>query len=308
MTKRAEQQPAEFIMPLNMNGLQGRMLVMPAPKNHKREILFIYGQHSSIERWWGLIQEMNRYGAVTVPDLPGFGGMEGLYKIGQQPTIDNMADYLAAFIKLRFGHKRLTIMGLSLGFAIATRMLQRYPDLVKKVDMMISVVGFAHHEDFRFTRSRFTFYRYGSALFVHRPFHLVLHGALNPRIMRRMYHRSFNAKEKFAGKDEAAFAQTMDTEIALWKMNDVRTWLKTTSEMLTLDNCRVSISLPVWHVSVKDDKYFDEQLVEQHFRVIFSDYHHFRSSASSHGPSVVATAKEAAPMIPNKLRRLLAKD
>lgn len=131
MSKR-QKNIVDYIQPLNMNGLQGRVLQMPAPKNKNREILFIYGHHSSLERWWGLVQNFNRYGAVTMPDLPGFGGMDSFYKIGEKPTIDNLADYLASFIKMRYKRRRFTIIGMSLGFVIATRMLQRYPDLAKK--------------------------------------------------------------------------------------------------------------------------------------------------------------------------------
>src|SRR3712207_1180020 len=93
--------PADYIEPLNINRLEGRMLRLPAPDTKQaagREILFVYGHHSSLERWWGLIQALNRYGAVTMPDLPGFGGMDSFYKIGKKPTIDNLADYVAAFI------------------------------------------------------------------------------------------------------------------------------------------------------------------------------------------------------------------
>ncbi len=144
-------------MPLNMNGLQGRMLRLPAPPSKKRDILFVYGQHSTLERWWGLIQELNRYGSVTVPDLPGYGGMDSLYKIGKSPTFDELADYLAAFVKLRYKRGRITIVGLSIGFAVVTRMLQRYPDLAKRVDLLVSVVGLAHHDDFVLSKSRQNF-------------------------------------------------------------------------------------------------------------------------------------------------------
>ena len=153
------QNPADYIVPLNMNGLQGRMLHLPAPKGKNREILLIYGHHSSLERWWGLAQVLNRYGAVTMPDLPGFGGMESFYKIGKKPSIDNLADYLAAFVKLRYKRRRVTIVGMSFGFVIATRMLQRFPDLVKKVDLMISIVGFAHRDDFIFSKTRYWLHR-----------------------------------------------------------------------------------------------------------------------------------------------------
>src|SRR5262245_38040269 len=128
---------SDHIRPLEMNGLKGRMLFMPAPKNKKRNILLVYGHHSSIERMYGVAEDMNQYGEVIMPDLPGNGGMDSYYKIGIKPTLDTMADYLAAFIKLRYKNKRVTICGMSLGFVITTRMLQKYPDLTKKVDLLI---------------------------------------------------------------------------------------------------------------------------------------------------------------------------
>src|SRR5947209_2583125 len=105
---KTKPQPADFIMPLNMNGLEGRMLVLP-PKNKKlkREILFIYGQHSTLERWWGLAETLSAVGRLTMPDLPGMGGMDSLYKIGRPANLDNLADYLASFIKLRFNRKTI---------------------------------------------------------------------------------------------------------------------------------------------------------------------------------------------------------
>jgi hypothetical protein len=71
-------EPADFIVPLRINGLNGRMLSLPAKTKTTKEILFIYGQHSSLERWWGIALEMNKLGRVTVPDLPGLGGMTPL--------------------------------------------------------------------------------------------------------------------------------------------------------------------------------------------------------------------------------------
>ena len=85
----------------------------------------LYGHHSSLERVYGLAEDMSQYGNVTIPDYPGFGGMDSFYKIGMKPTLDNLADYLATFVKLRYRGKKVTIVGMSLGFVIATRMLQR---------------------------------------------------------------------------------------------------------------------------------------------------------------------------------------
>src|SRR5579864_1785028 len=125
---------ADYILPLNVNGLHGRMLRAPATtkKYRRREILLIYGHHAMLERWWSLVQNLEKYGNITMPDMPGFGGMESFAKIGTKPTIDAHADYLAAFIKLRYRQKRLTIYAVSYGFIVVTRMLQRYPELAQK--------------------------------------------------------------------------------------------------------------------------------------------------------------------------------
>lgn len=300
--------PADYIVPLNMNGLQGRMLHMPAPKGKSREILLIYGHHSSLERWFGLAQVLNRYGAVTMPDLPGFGGMDSFYKIHEKATLDNLADYLASFIKLRYKRRRVTIIGMSFGFVVATRMLQRFPDLSKKVDLMVSLVGFAHHEDFLFKRPRYWSYRLLSMYFGRPlPSRFFRGVILHPFILRTFYGRSHNAKHKFADLTDEQVKEMMEVEVGLWRNNDVRTYMDTTIEMLTLDNCRKQIDLPIWHVGMTNDHFFNNNNVEQHMRVIYNDFHRMDINLSKHAPTVIATAKEAAPFIPAKLRQLLSK-
>lgn len=305
MAQTSAQKPADFIHPLNMNRLHGRMLRLPAPTRRKREILLVYGHHSSLERWWGLIQDLNQYGAVTVPDLPGFGGMDSFYKLHEQPTIDTMADYLAAFVKLRYKHRRVTIAGLSFGFVVVTRMLQRYPDLAKKVDMLVSVAGFAHHDDFRLPRWRYWTYWAAAKFFARRwPALFFRSTCLNPFVLRQVYRRSANTK--FQGIEADQFNEMMDFEIYLWHSNDVRTHMSTCAEFLRLDNCSVPIDLPVWHVSVSGDQYFDEHMVEQHLRVIFRDYHGVTAQMNAHAPSILADKAAVKPLIPTKLRRALA--
>ena len=167
MPKKAKD-AADYILPLYMNGLSGRMMHLPAPAGKKREILYVYGHHSNLERWFGVAKLLNRYGSVTMPDLPGFGGMQPFYKIGEKATLDTMADYLAAFIKLRYRNKKIVIGGLSLGFVIVTKMLQKYPELTKKVDILVSFAGFVHKDDFIFKKSTFYLFRYGSSFFSRR--------------------------------------------------------------------------------------------------------------------------------------------
>jgi pimeloyl-ACP methyl ester carboxylesterase len=300
--------PAPFISPLVLNTMHGRVLRMPsADASNDREILFIYGQHSSIERWWGMIQALNRYGSVTVPDLPGYGGMESLYSIGRVPTFDELGDYLAEFVSSHYGDKNFTIVGLSIGFAIVTRMLERHPELTKQVTLLVSTVGLAHHEDFIFSKSRQAFYVYGSKFFSIRPLDLVLkHVFFSPFILRRVYHHSFNAKEKFDALTGDEFTRTMEMELELWKINDLRTWMRSNIEMFKLDNTKSRVDLPVLHLSVRKDRYFDLERVEKHYRQIFSGYDHIQLLTDSHGPSVIATPEEAAVLIPPKLQELLS--
>lgn len=309
--KKRSHNPADFIVPLSIGGLEGRMLHIPVPpeQKHKREIMFVYGHHSSLERWWGLMEVLADYGTVTMPDLPGFGGMDSFYKVGQKPTLDAMADYLAAFIKWRYKRKRVTIMGMSYGFIVVTRMLQRYPELTKKVDMLVSVVGFAHHDELTFSRSRYLFYWYVSRFFSYRiPALLFRYIGLNSLMLRAVYARTHNAKNKFAlAKDKEDFNRLMNVEIGLWQSNEVRTYMQTTGHILKADSTKQHVDLPVWHVSSSKDHFINHTLIEQHMRGIFSDFHEAPTILPVHAPSVIADAEMAAPLVPDVLRKEFAK-
>ena len=301
-------QPADYIVPLNMNGLQGRMLHVPGRKRHNREILVVYGHHALLERWWSFVQNLHSFGTVTMPDLPGFGGMDSFYDIGLKPDIDAYADYLASFIKLRYRRRRLTIIGISFGFVVATRMLQKYPDLAKRVDFVVSEMGFAHHDDFKFSAMRMRMYRLTSWLcslpVLSTLFRVI---CLNPMILRAAYSRTYNAKQKFktvsAGSD--AYDRMMDLEVTLWQVNDVRTHMATTFEFLGLDNCKRQLPMKVWHVFAESDHYFDHYLVEQHLKIAFGEVAMAPISLDAHAPSITADKQALAVLIPAPLRAAL---
>jgi pimeloyl-ACP methyl ester carboxylesterase len=307
-TKKPSRNPADYIVPLNIGGLQGRMLKLQPTGKGSRNILFIYGHHSTLERWWGLMEVLSDFGEVIMPDLPGFGGMESFYKVGQRPTVDSMADYLAAFVKWRYKRqKKITLVGMSFGFVVITRMLQRYPELTDKVDVLISIVGFAHKDDFLFSPTRHRIYNMVASFLSWRiPSFVFRYVALNAPVLRMAYARTYNAKKKFAAAtNQDEFNEMMDTEIVLWHKNHVRTHWLTTHEMLNVDNCTKQIDLPVWHVSTANDHFFNHAVVEQHMRVIFSDFHAVETITTSHAPSVIADAEAAQPLIPKKLRAFL---
>jgi pimeloyl-ACP methyl ester carboxylesterase len=299
----------DCIEPLYMDGLQGRMLRLPPPVDKKREILLIYGHHASLERMFGMAEFMNRYGGVTIPDLPGFGGMEPFYKLGQKPTLDNFADYLAAFVKLRYKRRRVTIMGFSFGFVIVTRMLQRYPELVGKVDMLVSFVGFVHGQDIKLKPAeKLGLLTVAQLMSWRMPAWVFKHVIFRPMFVRMMYTVFAPKHAKFQDANEAEKQARLDFEAYLWQCNDIRTRGYTGRRFTSVDLCNAQVALPVFHVAAANDHYFDNDTVEQHLNVVYSDVQMSVVESLAHAPTVVADAAGAAPYVPQKLRKLLARN
>lgn len=300
----------EDIHSLNMNGLEGRMLKIPATskKYKNQEILLIYGSHASIERMYGFAKYLAKYGNVTLPDLPGFGGMQPLQKNGLQPNIDNLADYLASFVKLKYRNKKVVIFGMSLGFVVATRMLQRYPDLQKKVSVLVSLAGFSNQNDFLMSKKKRQRLARSAKLLSNRVLSwLYFSIALHPVSIRTVYARKENARRKLDHLSEQQRVNAIEFEVRLWRENDVRTYLLTSAEMLFIDNCNQQVKLPVHHVSVDNDQYFDNTRVEQHMRIIFTDFTEHYASMPNHAPSILADPEEASQLLPESLQKVLRK-
>jgi pimeloyl-ACP methyl ester carboxylesterase len=295
-----------FIQPLNVNSLRGRMLRLKSTKHADKEILMVYGHHSSIERMYGLAEVFQDYGNVTMPDLPGFGGMDSYHRIGVKPSIDTLADYLATFVKLKYRKKKVTIVAMSLGFALATRMLQRYPELQKKVTLLVSLVGFTRADDTILPKKMMYTYRALAHVFRRRVASMLFYNLiLHPTVIRTFYAKTPNARKKFDHLSREDKRRALDFEVVLWRDNDVRTYMDMILEMMNLDNCKKQIKVPVHHVGVDGDQYFDNAVVEQHMRVIFSDYSQSMAVLPNHAPSIVATKEEAAPFVPKKLKKVL---
>ena len=296
-----------FISALAINGLRGRIAYIPRPGSP--EILFVYGHHSNLERWQGIMQLLSQRRAVTMPDLPGFGGMDSLYKIGKPATLDNLADYLADFIRQRYkSDKRITIIGMSLGFVIVTRMLQRHPDLTAHVEKLVSLFGFAHKDDFILPPNRRNFFLWGSRVFA-MPALANVYAALflNRFVLSRAYHRTPNAREKFKDISPKQHQENMAFEIKLWQSNDLRTYMKTGTEFLTLDNTKAKINLPVYHIAVAADRYFNNSSVEKHLRQIFTNFYLLAELPNAnHAPTFIANAKQAEVFIPPALLDAIA--
>ncbi len=307
MTIKITSSPTDYIVPLNINKLEGRMMYVPPDGDNNRNILLVYGHHAMLERWWSFVENLNDFGSVTMPDLPGFGGMDSFYKIGKKPTIDAYADYLAAFIKLRFKRKRITIVAISYGFVITTRMLQLYPELSKRVDILISIVGFMHFDDFVYKPLERRFYVKATRFFGTRPMALFIrYVGLNRFVIKKMYIHMPNSKKRMIEVSPEEFEKTMDFEVKLWQVNDVRTHWLTTSEFLRVDNCKYRVDLPVFHVISKEDHYFNNDIVKEHMLVVYKKYRRFTANSKAHTPSILANKKASAILLPPRLRKILS--
>lgn len=300
--------PKQYLSSINIDGMQGRVLNLPSKNSKNTKILFIYGHHSSLERWWGLMQALSHYGDVIMPDLPGFGGMDSFYKIGKKPTLDNFADYMKTFISTHFKDEQIVIAGMSFGFVVATRMLQKYPEMKKQVKLVVSIVGFSDATDFTLKPLRKFLYINASRILELRSISFFFrHVALHPFFLNTFYGRTHNAKHKFKeaeSKDEINAIKAM--EVRLWHDNDPRTWSYTTVLLLTLNQSSVRIDLPVWHVGVSDDHFFDHKRVENNLAKIYKEVVHINIDAKMHAPSVIADEAAADGMLPDELKKRLA--
>lgn len=290
-----------------MDKLRGRMLIASSKKPKvNRQILLLYGHHASLERIESIAEVLSEYGTVTVPDFPGFGGMDSFNKIGEENTIEAFADYLAAFVKMRYKNRRFVIAGMSFGFIVATRMLQKYPELVKKVDLMVSIVGFTHKDDFKIKPMTMFLWKTAITLLKFAPCRWFFkYVVINPIMLRLFYAKMPVSKNKFVGLTKEEFKRNINFEIYLWQCNDVKTWIETAAAMLDVDITKQKVPLTLHHVSVSGDHFFNGAVVEQHMRIIFDDFVEYRTKMTSHAPSLIADEKTVESLFPRKLRAQL---
>jgi pimeloyl-ACP methyl ester carboxylesterase len=299
--------PDDYVSALNINGLHGRTLSIPSKnKRQQKEILVIYGHHSSLERMYSFATHFSSYGNVTMPDLPGFGGMDSFYTIHKQPTLDVMADYLATFIKLQYKKEKFVLCGMSYGFLVATRMLQKYPDIASQVSILISLVGFSSGEDFSFSKRTHSTLTFASKVLSIAPLaSLVKHVFITKPVITATYTLMAKRHAKMKDADTEERNRRIRFEVYLWKCNDVRTYFSTSHEFLTCDLTDLTVPITLQHVTVDADQYFDEKIVNKNLNKIFASVKAYKAKLPNHAPTVVSDENEAAAMLPAALKKLL---
>jgi hypothetical protein len=114
-----------------------------------------------------------------------------------------------------------------------------------------------------------------------------------------------NKHSKLKDADEAELKKRIDFEIGLWQSNDVRTRMETANGMFTVDLATERIELPVYHVAVQDDRYFNNDMVANHLKAIYKKVYVSHVKAGAHAPTVIADSKAAAAFLPRRIRKLL---
>lgn len=292
-----------MVRTITVQGLKGRMLTHPPRDNHKRTIVFIYGIHGSLERFYGVIHFLARFGQVIVPDLPGMGGMESFYKNGKRPTLDNYGDYLADFLSQEVPEGRLTLVGLSFGFVVITRMLVRHPALSERTDMVISTMGLADGRDINI---RGAYRMFANAVFwaertrpLDRAFHYLMTRAW---MMKLIYHGGSPKMKALPPADRPGF---IAFESYLWRCNDMRTYGECMGELFALRQVADHVPLPVHHISTPRDHWLDVASAHRHIGEIFTEVIAHPSKLSNHGGTAYADEDEAREIIPGTVVKLL---
>lgn len=298
------------IKSINISGLGGRMLEVPAKKASKtKDILLVYGVHSSIERMYSTAQFHSNYGNVISPDLPGFGGMDSFYKIGLEPTLDSYADYLYTFVKTyKLNDKKIRIVAMSFGFLVATRMLQKYPELIKNIEFVVSFVGFGKTSDFNYPALENPFYRFmmkvGSTKTGSRMISIVVFNRFSLKVMFRIF-RSFNPK--YDHKNAHDRDEAIEMELELWTKNDTRTKFFTYKLLGELDLTKGSkkLDLELYDIVTPSDQYFDDKSVSKTLAKLYKKTSTHTANMKLHAPSVIGDEAAVFDIYPSSIKKIL---
>lgn len=311
MTKNKKSDFYEFIEELDYQGLKGRLWRAPALKPQAKDhlIIFIYGNHSSLERVRGVNQYLRNFGEILMVDLPGFGGMDSFYKLGKKPTLDNFAHYLHDVLKAHLKpNQKFSIVGFCFGFLIASRFLQLYPTWQPRIRLNISVVGFLSGRSFIFKRIRRHMYILGCWLVANRLGAFVFRYLIvNSWMLRCFYGKNTLSKSKFVNMTKAQKQALLDIEIELWHNNHIRTWGYTLLEMFKSDLVNCKIQTNAYHLA-SPDQYFDHDLIFKDMQTVFKKAKLIFMKLTNHAPTTIIDPAEARRIITGEVVSLFEKE
>lgn len=244
---------------LRINRLRGRMLNLPAPRGKaSNEILLVYGAHASIESVNAFAKLLNRFGSVSVPDLPGIGGMTSFYTINEQPTVDNFASYIASFIEFRYHRKRnISIVCIGEGTLFVTRMLQNHQKAASKIKSVTAIGGILHKNDIPNINSNRIIKRI--------TYRFLLTGPVAWCIERFRFKWLIKATHSLKGQPQ----QIRDLDAQLWQVCDMRTHVYIKSQLLKVDLCQQKVDKNLRIIWANMPPKIDLKALEQHALIVY---------------------------------------
>lgn len=288
---------AIVIHPVHLAGLSGRLLRAEARDASGREILLVYGLHASLERIADLAGSLAAYGTVACPDLPGFGGMQPLARLGDSPS-QSLGEALSKVVETIYtGGERFTIVAVSFGVAIARQMLDRRRDLSERCDLLVSLAGVCSGDQLRVSRSARRALR-GIARAAARPVPaaVVRTTLLRPRFIMTAHRR--------AVRDGTV--ERLALEVQLWQRTDWRTRMECMAELLSgcasddrTQSVRVHHVFPPWDRYVRHERVVDA-LRRSHPAVTVS-----AASGCRHVPEALSGPSAWDRFLGDAVRRLL---
>lgn len=309
MKKKFNLDIEKYIEPINLNGLTGRCLYIPSDQP-KINIMFVIGMHSSMERMYPIAKYLSRFGNVIVPDLPGVGGMDSFYRINKPFSLDSYADYLYTFLKSKKLNGNTILVGMSFGFLIATRMMQKYPQSEKWFTKMVSFVGFSKNKDFKSYRSMKLYLQPIAWMFSRKiPSWLLqntLYSSIGLNIMIPIM-TLYNPKYKNVSSQEREASKRM--EFDLWKSNDTRTRFALYDLFLNFNLTTVTrkISVPLFSIRANHDQYFDTKSVMTGLNLMYEKVVETEVKLKLHAPSIIDNERQIEDMFSDVFNEILNK-
>ncbi|MDQ3065225.1 MAG: alpha/beta hydrolase [bacterium] len=294
-----------IVEPYIFNGLRGRKAYSPAQNRSSKNFLIVYGQHVSIERLEPMIKFLSNYGNVYLFDNPGFGNMEPSYKLGKPPTLDFYSDHIKNIFDNELPKdKKFHIVAISFGMQVVTHFLQKHPKYQKRVDIVISFVGFIHHKELSIPRSinwllKYVLGGFGKTLPGSLIYRYIL---LQPVFLIPIYLSLTPFDKQLVGKPLRKKWQYAVEQSWLWKYNDPRTHAFTAWQFIThTDLTNKSVGLDCHHVYAAKDQYIDNDMVTSNLKKVFDHVETHALNLPAHSPIDIEAEYKIAELLPKKV-------
>jgi hypothetical protein len=172
---------------------------------------------------------------------------------------------------------------------VATRMLQKYPSLVRRTSLVISINGYIHYEDYELPNKKRLLLAKSCKLLASLPLKQSLID-----LIKRLDPAYFKL---FANSN-------LNTLNSSHKLNtDIYTLLKAIEILLTVDNCHKRINVPLKHIFTETEL-IDNNVQKQHLQIVYKNYKQYKVVAPKYLSENIK--KNASYLLPSAVRRVLA--